>query len=78
MFAKKFDLAEFVEKLGPFLTSTEAEIRAKTMHLLSTTLADLPNDFLTAVQLNFISTFYCDRLKDHHSVVPNTLRFTLT
>lgn len=43
------------------------------MRLLSLTLSNLPVDFLNAVQLNFISTFYCDRLKDHHSVVPSTL-----
>lgn len=43
------------------------------MRLLSAVLVNLPTDLLTSVQLNFISTFYCDRLKDHHSVVPNTL-----
>lgn len=43
------------------------------MRLLSESLTNLPSDFLNTVQLNFISTFYCDRLKDHHSVVPNTL-----
>lgn len=71
--AKKLDLTEFVETLGPFLTSTDVDVRSKTMHLLSQTLNNLSCDFLTPVQLNFISTFYCDRLKDHHSVVPNTL-----
>lgn len=43
------------------------------MRLLSESLKNLPVDFLTTVQLNFITTFYCDRLKDHHSIVPNTL-----
>lgn len=71
--AKKLDLTGFVETLGPHLTTTDVEIRAKTMHLLSSTLANLDSDFLNAVQLNFITTFYCDRLKDHHSVIPNTL-----
>lgn len=33
----------------------------------------LAKDFLNETQLNFIGTFYCDRLKDHHSVVPQTL-----
>lgn len=67
------DLTEYVEALGPFLTSNEVEKRANAMKLLSETLVDIPNDFLSSVQLNFISTFYCDRLKDHHSVIPNTL-----
>lgn len=71
--AKKIDLTGFVEALGPHLTTTDVVVRAKTMHLLSSTLANLEADFLNAVQLNFITTFYCDRLKDHHSVVPNTL-----
>lgn len=66
-------MTEFVEALGPFLTSTDVDIRSKTMRLLSTTLANLPTDFLNPVQLNFITTFYCDRLKDHHSVIPTTL-----
>lgn len=71
--AKKLDLTEFVEALGPFLTSSEVDVRCKTMHLLSQAITNLSSDFLTIVQLNFISTFYCDRLKDHHTVVPSTL-----
>lgn len=71
--AKKLDLTGFVEACGPFLTSTNVDIRAKAMRLLSSTLVNLPTDLLNSVQLNFISTFYCDRLKDHHSVVPSTL-----
>lgn len=67
------DLTEFVEALGPFLTSNDVDIRAKAMRLLSATLTNLSTDFLNSIQLNFITTFYCDRLKDHHSVVPSTL-----
>lgn len=70
---KRTDVAELVEKLGPTLTSPDAETRAKGMHLLSSVLTDLPADALNSTQLNFVSTFYCDRLKDHHSVVPFTL-----
>lgn len=70
---KRIDIAELVEKLGPTLTSPDVEKRAKGMNLLSSVLNDLPTDTLNATQLNFISTFYCDRLKDHHSVVPFTL-----
>ena len=70
---KRLDLTHFVELLGPALTSPEVEQRAKATKLLSETLANLPLDFLTEVQLNFVATFYCDRLKDQHSVVPATL-----
>lgn len=70
---KKLDLADYVGSLGTVLTSTDAEVRSKAIQLLSATLEHLPNDFLNATQLEFISTFYCDRFKDHHSVLPNTL-----
>lgn len=69
----RVDLVEFVEKLGPFLTATDIEERSRAMNLLSSTLKQIPADFLSSAQLNFISTFYCDRLKDHHSIIPNTL-----
>lgn len=68
--SKKIDVAEFVEELGPALTSQTVEIRAKGTRMLSDTLNSLPVDFLNETQLNFITSFYCDRLKDHHSVIP--------
>lgn len=73
MEAKRYDITGFVESLGPHLTSTETETRSNAVKLLSLTLAELPVDLLSAVQLNFITTFYCDRLKDHHSIIPNAL-----
>lgn len=71
-------MADFVGLLGPVLTSTDTEIRVKAMDFLSTTLTNLPNDFLNQTELEFISTFYSDRFKDHHSVIPNTLSGTET
>lgn len=71
--SQRLDITEYVERLGPSLTSTVVEDRVKATRLLSTTLKDLPSDHLNETQLNFITTFYCDRLKDHHSVVPHTL-----
>lgn len=71
--SKRFDITGFVELLGPYLTSTEVGTRANAVKLLSLTLSELPVDFLSAVQLNFITTFFCDRLKDHHSIIPNAL-----
>lgn len=67
------DITDFVEQLGSRLTSTDVDERVNATKLLSETLNYLPNDFLNETQLNFIGTFYCDRLKDHHSVLPNTL-----
>lgn len=70
---KKIDTVELIEALGPSLTSTDVDVRISATLLLSLVLSELADDFLSSIQLNFISTFYCDRLKDHHSVVPNTL-----
>lgn len=66
-------MTDFVEQLGAGLTSTNVDDRVKATQLLSHTLRNLPEDFLNETQLNFIGTFYVDRLKDHHSVLPNTL-----
>lgn len=68
--SKKTDISTFVENLGFALISTDVELRAKATSLLSNVLASLPKDLLNDVQLNFIFTFYSDRLKDHHSVMP--------
>ncbi|XP_037041244.1 MMS19 nucleotide excision repair protein homolog [Bradysia coprophila] len=68
--SKKTDISTLVESLGFALISTEVELRAKATNFLSTVMATLPKELLNDVQLNFISTFYCDRLKDHHSVMP--------
>lgn len=41
--------------------------------MLSEVLTNLPVDYLSGTQINFLATFYCDRQKDHHSVVPGVL-----
>lgn len=41
---------------------------------LSSVLSQLPNDFLNESELHFITMFFCDRLKDHHSIIPVVLR----
>lgn len=66
----KTDITALVENLGFALISSDVELRAKATNLLSNVIASLPKELLNDVQLNFISTFYCDRLKDHHSVMP--------
>lgn len=70
---KKLDISEFVEELGPALTHEDHSIRMKATMLLSTILKDLPSDLLNEHQLDFLTTFYCDRMKDHHSVIPAIL-----
>jgi len=40
---------------------------------LSSVLLQLPQDYLNESELYFITTFYCDRLKDHYSIIPSVL-----
>ena len=70
---KKIDISEFVEELGPALTSKETDVRLKGTKFLTEIMKDLPVDLLTAPQLDFIVSFYCDRMKDHHSIGPQVI-----
>lgn len=70
---KTLDVVEFLEAFRPFVLATSPETRAKGVQLFSLTLVELPNDFLSTEQVEPITTFYCDRMKDHHSVLPSTL-----
>nr|XP_012153539.1 PREDICTED: MMS19 nucleotide excision repair protein homolog isoform X2 [Megachile rotundata] len=67
-------LYAIVEELGPFLTEKDVSIRDKGINILSTVLSYLPNNFLNEAELHFITSFYCDRLKDHHSIIPAVLK----
>ncbi|XP_076650340.1 MMS19 nucleotide excision repair protein isoform X2 [Halictus rubicundus] len=63
-----------VEELGPFVTDKDAGTREKGIDALSSILSHLPKDYLSESELSFVTTFYCDRLKDHHSIIPSALR----
>lgn len=69
----KEDINKVVEELGPALTHKDVEIRLKGTKFLSDLLRSVPNDLLDANQLTFITTFYCDRMKDHHSIAPQVV-----
>lgn len=60
-------------ELGPALTSKETDVRLKGTKFLTDVLKDLPVDLLTDSQLEFIVSFYCDRMKDHHSIGPQVI-----
>lgn len=70
----KIKLLAFVEELGPFLTDKNPTARAQGTLALSATLRQLPKDFLNETELNFITTFYCDRMKDNFEVIPFVLQ----
>ncbi len=67
------DISVVVEELGPALTHKETDIRKKGTKFLSDLLSNLPNEFLNQSQIEFITQFYCDRMKDHHSIAPEII-----
>lgn len=69
----KEDISKVVEELGPALTHKDVEIRLKATQFLSDLLREIPNDLLDDNQIKFITTFYCDRMKDHHSIAPQVI-----
>lgn len=67
-----------MEELGPFVTEKDVKIREKGICALSIILFYLPKDFLNEAELGFITSFYCDRLKDHHNIIPVVLKGILS
>ncbi|KMZ01550.1 MMS19 nucleotide excision repair protein [Drosophila simulans] len=68
--AKAYDISALAEALGFALSSPDMEERVAGTNLLSAVLIALPQDLLQERQLEFLSTFYMDRLRDHHNVMP--------
>ncbi|EDW15873.1 MMS19 nucleotide excision repair protein [Drosophila mojavensis] len=65
-----YTIADLAEQLGFALTSSDTEERVAGTNLLSAVLDALPGDVLNSKQLEFLTTFYTDRLRDHHNVMP--------
>ncbi|SPP84614.1 MMS19 nucleotide excision repair protein homolog isoform X1 [Drosophila guanche] len=65
-----YDISLLAEELGFALSSPDMEQRVAGTNLLSAVLCALPTDLLSAEQLEFLTTFYTDRLRDHHNVMP--------
>ncbi|XP_031843171.2 MMS19 nucleotide excision repair protein isoform X1 [Nomia melanderi] len=63
-----------VEELGPFITDKDVNTREKGINALSSILSHLPKEYLNENELSFVTSFYCDRLKDHHSIIPSALK----
>lgn len=55
------------------LINKEAPLREKGMRFLTSILKTLPKTYLTEQQVNFISKFYIERLKDNHIMIPMIL-----
>ncbi|XP_053605021.1 MMS19 nucleotide excision repair protein homolog [Plodia interpunctella] len=66
-------LTHIVENMSGVLTNKEPENREKGMKFFTALLKDLPKDYLTEIEVKFIASFYIDRLKDNHRVIPPVL-----
>lgn len=66
-------LCTFVETLSCYMTNQNIIIRENGVIALSHVLSQLSQDYLTESELYFITIFYCDRLKDHYSIIPSVL-----
>lgn len=71
---KRLSLTKFVEELGSVLTDINPEIRKKGTCILSKVLQNLATDFLKETEIEFIISFFCDRLKDNAAVIPDVLQ----
>ncbi|XP_032516454.2 MMS19 nucleotide excision repair protein isoform X1 [Danaus plexippus] len=69
----KLDITVLVENMAGVLTSKEVEDRERGMRFFTKILKEIPADYLTEMQIKFISKFYVDRLKDNHRVIPAVL-----
>ncbi|XP_023290256.1 MMS19 nucleotide excision repair protein homolog isoform X2 [Orussus abietinus] len=67
-----------VNELEHFLTNKDVNLREKGVRILSTTLGLLPTDFFNESELEFITLFYCDRMKDHHNILPAVFQGVLS
>ncbi|XP_068633868.1 MMS19 nucleotide excision repair protein [Battus philenor] len=69
----RLDITKLVENMAGVLTNKEVENREKGMKFFTKILTELPADYLSIMQIKFISKFYTDRLKDNHRVIPYVL-----
>ncbi|XP_025830552.1 MMS19 nucleotide excision repair protein homolog [Agrilus planipennis] len=72
--SSKLTVVDLVEQLRVLLIDTSSEKRDYGLLILTKVLNNLPTNFLNSDQIKFISSFYADRLKDHHQVVPTALQ----
>jgi len=70
----KIKLLEFIEALGPTITTKDPLVRAKSVRLLSLTLGRLAIDTaLLDSEIDHLFSFLLQRLQDHHLIAPAAL-----
>uniref|UniRef100_A0A8D8S2B1 MMS19 nucleotide excision repair protein n=1 Tax=Cacopsylla melanoneura TaxID=428564 RepID=A0A8D8S2B1_9HEMI len=73
LISRSYNILEIVENLGILLVNKESALRKRGTEILSKVLGMLDKTQLNERELEFLLAFYCDRLKDHHSIVPDIL-----
>ncbi|XP_074095727.1 MMS19 nucleotide excision repair protein [Cotesia typhae] len=63
-------LFQIIEHLGVFLTNTDVHTRENGIKTLSLILDNIDKNYLNEQEVELLSTFYCERFKDHHSIIP--------
>lgn len=71
----KMKIHDFVTNLEQLLVHISPTKRATGTLILSTVISKLSKDFLADSELQFISGFYADRLKDNHQVNNSTTNY---
>lgn len=69
----RLEITSLVENMAGILTSKEVENREKGMKFFTKLLKETPKDYLSELQVKFITKFYIDRLKDNHRIIPTVL-----
>ncbi|BFZ62177.1 hypothetical protein YB2330_003259 [Saitoella coloradoensis] len=67
--SNKIKLLEIVKALGEHLTGEDAALRSRSILLLSSVLAALPNNFLSLQHVEVMTQFYSARLDDEPSTI---------
>ncbi|XP_068203487.1 MMS19 nucleotide excision repair protein homolog [Palaemon carinicauda] len=70
---KEISLLEVIEALGTSLTNPSPSHRAVGTRLLADVLHKLPRNKLNHEETVFLTAFFVDRFKDHHSVTPHVI-----
>lgn len=73
MVSGRLDIQNLAENMAGVLTNKNAESRERGIKFFTKILKEMPKDYLTEMQIKFISKFYVDRLKDNHRVIPPVL-----
>ena len=69
-----FTVVHLLESLGALLTdAVSVSRRQRGLAILSSVICKLPQEFLPSDDCRLLSSFYCDRTKDHHSLNPEMI-----